>query len=224
MIRLSIYGVFLGVSLPLISMTNELVSQTEGKWLVELARNAIHTVFDKQVRLLSIGSSLSLSLYQKRGVFVGLWMNGTEVNCIGHPLPTMMLEEAVQQYTMETIRQDKRFSSLKVEDLDQIQIKLSIMTHPIPIMPDHIEMGVHGLIVKSDGQLSVFLPEVPGEFGWDLQTYLEKLCEKGGFPIDAWKKPSSLYGFTTQIINDVKTLGVKGEKTHLLLNVQSLSP
>jgi AmmeMemoRadiSam system protein A len=191
-------------------MQNELVSQKEGKWLVELVRNAIHTVFDKQIRLLSIESSLSLSLYQKRGVFVGLWMHGAEVNCIGHPLPNMMLEEAVQQYAMEIVKQDKRVSSLKVEDLDQIQIKLSIMTHPVPIVPDQIEMGVHGLIVKSDGRLGVLLPEVPVEFGWDLQTYLEKLCEKGGFPIDAWKNPSSLYGFTTQIINDVKTVKIKG--------------
>jgi AmmeMemoRadiSam system protein A len=199
-VRLPIYGAFLEVSLPLISMKNELVSQEEGKWLIELARNAIHTVFDQQVRLLSIGASLSLSLYQKRGVFVGLWMNGAEVNCIGHPLPNMMLEEAVQQYVIEIAQQGKRFSSLKVEDLDRIQIKLSIMTHPVPIVPDQIEMGVHGLILKLDERLSVLLPEVPREFGWDLQTYLEKLCQKGGFPIDTWKKPSSLYGFTTQII------------------------
>lgn len=191
-------------------MKNELVSQEEGKWLLELARNAIHTVFDKHVRLLSIGSSLSLSLQQKRGVFVCLWMNEAEVSCIGHPLPNMILEEAVQQYAMAIVIQDKRFSSLKVEDLDRIQIKLSIMTHPVPIVPDQIEMGVHGLIIKLDGQLGVLLPEIPGEFGWDLQTCLEKLCEKGGLPIDTWKKPSSLYGFTTQIIKGAKTVGVKG--------------
>jgi uncharacterized protein (TIGR00296 family) len=111
-----------------------------------------------------------------------------------------MLEEAVQQYAMEIAIQDKRLSSPKIEDLNQIQIKLSIMTHPVPIVPDQIELGFHGLILKLDGQLSVLLPEVPSEFGWDLETYLEKLCEKGGLPIDAWKNPSSLYSFTTQII------------------------
>ena len=165
----------------------ELVSEKEGEWLLELTRNAVHSVLDKKIRLLSIGSSLSLSLYQKRGVFVGLWMDGAEVNCIGHPLPNMMLEDAVQQYAMETVKLSKRLSALKVEELQQLQFKISIMTHPIPIQSDEVQLGVHGLIIKHSGRLSVLLPEVPQEFGWDLQTYLEKLCEKGELPINAWK-------------------------------------
>jgi uncharacterized protein (TIGR00296 family) len=178
----------------------ELVSEKEGEWLIELTRNAVQTVFDKKIRLLTIGSSLSLSLYQKRGVFVGLWMNGAEVNCLGHPLPSMMLEEAVQQYAMETVKQSKQLSSLKVEDLERVQIRISIMTHPVPIQSDEVQLGVHGLIIKHSGRVSVLLPEVPLEFGWDLQTYLEKLCEKGELPIHAWKEPSSLYAFTTQVL------------------------
>ena len=38
------------------------------------------------------------------------------------------------------------------------------------------------------GYRGLFLPQVPVEWGWDAQEYLENLSMKAGLPPDAWKR------------------------------------
>ena len=54
---------------------------------------------------------------------------------------------------------------------------------------DEIELGRHGLIVERGGRKGLLLPQVPGEHGWDLETFVAQTCVKAGLPADAW-----LYG------------------------------
>jgi AmmeMemoRadiSam system protein A len=176
-----------------------LVSKEEGEWLLKVARNAIHQVFDKNLQLLNIGSFLSLSLCQSRGVFVSLWKDDF-INCIGHPFPDRSLEAAVQQFATQSAVECRQFSSLSVDDISSIQIKISIMTHPIPIAPNQIQIGVHGLIIDHCGQLGILLPETATGYNWTVPIFLEHLCLKAELPKDAWKKTARLYAFTTQII------------------------
>lgn len=49
-----------------------------------------------------------------------------------------------------------------------------------------IVLGKHGVIVRADGKRGLFLPQVAAENGWDVTTFLEKVCQKAGLPSDAW--------------------------------------
>jgi uncharacterized protein (TIGR00296 family) len=72
---------------------------------------------------------------------------------------------------------------------DDIQVEASVLS-PFTRTDDPaaIRLGVHGVSLVWDGvRRSVYLPQVATETGWDLETFLSRLCEKGGLPLDAWR-------------------------------------
>ena len=65
---------------------------------------------------------------------------------------------------------------------------------------EEVVLGRDGLYLEATGRSSVFLPQVPVEQGWDLQTYLAELAMKAGLPADGWKS-GRLYRFTAEIVH-----------------------
>lgn len=61
-------------------------------------------------------------------------------------------------------------------------------------------MGKHGLIIAGYGRSGLLLPQVPVEYGWDAQTFLDQVCIKAGLPPGAWRNnDTELYTFQGQI-------------------------
>jgi len=47
------------------------------------------------------------------------------------------------------------------------------------------------------------LPQVPVEYGWDLETYLSHGCLKAGLPPDEWRRGTiSLEVFEAQVFSE----------------------
>jgi uncharacterized protein len=178
-------------------MTLEMVTENDGQWLIKLARNAILASIDKTVSLLDIQTSLSLSLYQKRGVFVSLWLNKQLRGCIGTPFPLYSLEEQVQENARKAFV-DSRFKKIKKEELTDIEIEVTILTEPFPIEPEEIILGTHGLIVNQGFLTGLLLPSEPLTYGWTVETFLEHTCLKGNMPPHAWKEGADIYAFYIQ--------------------------
>jgi len=44
------------------------------------------------------------------------------------------------------------------------------------------------------------LPQVPAQWGWDRERFLEQTCGKGGLPANAWRRGARIQAFTTQVI------------------------
>ena len=64
-------------------------------------------------------------------------------------------------------------------------------------------MGRHGLLVGRGGRRGVLLPQVPGEHGWDRETFLVHTCRKAGLPDDAWQKPGvEFLAFTADVFRE----------------------
>jgi AMMECR1 domain-containing protein len=63
----------------------------------------------------------------------------------------------------------------------------------------NIQVGKHGLVIRKGGQSGILLPQVPAEFGWDRDTFLEMVCLKAGLPKNAWKD-AELHIFTAEVI------------------------
>ena len=60
-----------------------------------------------------------------------------------------------------------------------------------PIEPvtniDDIEVGRDGLIISRGRNAGLLLPQVPTEYGWDRQSFLDQTCIKAGLERGAWR-------------------------------------
>ena len=54
--------------------------------------------------------------------------------------------------------------------------------------PSKIKVGRDGLIVKWEFGSGLLLPQVPVEYGWNEEEFLNYTCEKAGAPPDCWRK------------------------------------
>jgi uncharacterized protein (TIGR00296 family) len=68
---------------------------------------------------------------------------------------------------------------------------------------DEIVVGRDGLVLVNGSNTGVFLPQVPGEQGWDKAQFLQQLGMKAGLDAGAYlRKDTDLYRFTAQIFDE----------------------
>ncbi len=135
-------------------------------------------------------------LERKRGVFVTLRKDGDLKGCIGLPEPQVPLNIAVRDAAISAT-QDRRFPPLEPEEVEDLDVEVTVMSKPERIDVDRpedyldkIKVGKHGLVIEKGVRSGLLLPQVPEEQGWDCKQYLQGLCEKAGLPTDAWKEKS----------------------------------
>jgi AmmeMemoRadiSam system protein B/AmmeMemoRadiSam system protein A len=146
-------------------------------------------------------------LKEKRGVFVTLHRRDMLRGCIGYIMPLQELYKAVSKMAIESSTNDPRFPQVRREELDEIEIEISVLTVPERIKSvDEIELGKHGVIVKKGYHQGVFLPQVATETGWSKEEFLNRLCyDKANLPEDAWKdKDTEIYTFSAQVFQEEK--------------------
>jgi len=103
----------------------------EGKFLVRLARQTIEGYL--RTRKKPQAPKVGAKLQGKRGVFVTLTKDGELRGCIGHPLPTMPLVEAVIDAAISSATRDPRFSPVSMDEMREIKIEVSLLSEPAVI-------------------------------------------------------------------------------------------
>jgi AmmeMemoRadiSam system protein A len=99
--------------------------------------------------------------------------------------------------------QDSRFDPIGPEDLARLNIEISVLTLPKVIAGiKDVEVGRHGLIISQGRHSGLLLPQVPEEYGWDLETYLRHGCLKAGLPPNAWKTGAKIETFEAQVFSE----------------------
>ena len=53
-----------------------------------------------------------------------------------------------------------------------------------------IKIGRDGLIIRHSFSSGLLLPQVPVEYGWNTEEFLQHTCEKAGLARDTWKNES----------------------------------
>jgi len=162
-----------------------------GKFLVKLARRTIETYLREGKK--PPAPKVPQKLCDCCGVFVTLTKRGELRGCIGHPLPTTPLVEAVIDSAISSATRDPRFPPIKLEELPELEVEVSVLSKPEPIKvknpreyPRSIVIGRDGLIVEWSGYAGLLLPQVPVEWGWDAEEYLSHACMKAGLMPDQW--------------------------------------
>jgi AmmeMemoRadiSam system protein A len=146
-------------------------------------------------------------LSEPRGVFTTLYLEGHLRGCVGYAMPVAPLYRAVAETARAAAFEDSRFSPVTKEEALQLGISLSVLSRLAPIRPEDVEVGRHGLVISSGDRRGLLLPQVPGEYGWDRETFLEQTCRKAGLPTDAWRKNATIEAFTAEVFSD---RGVRG--------------
>ena len=142
---------------------------------------------------------------EKAGVFVTLKKNEMLRGCIGIIQPTEVLGRNIITSTRNSAQNDHRFLPVRREEVDELEIEISILSPPKESKLEDIEIGKHGLIVEGSGKNAVYLPQVATEQGWTFDQWLGSLCNKATLPTRYWKeKEAKFYTFTAQIINEKK--------------------
>jgi len=179
----------------------------EGEFLVRLARKSIEEHLSG--RRIESPTPPSERLNEKRGVFVTLYRYPSKElrGCIGLPYPTHRLVDAVIHAAISSATADPRFPPVRLKEMDEIVIEVSVLTKPEEIkyddpkkLPEKIVIGRDGLIIEAGGFSGLLLPQVPVEYNWGPEEYLMHLSLKAGLPSTYWLTGrAKIYRFTAQI-------------------------
>jgi AmmeMemoRadiSam system protein A len=131
----------------------------------------------------------SEALKEHRAAFVTLRQreSGALRGCIGEVIAQRPLIESVARMAVAAGTQDPRFPAVSVDELEDLTVEISALTPMMPILPEEVEVGRHGLMISKGHFSGLLLPQVPLEQGWDKEEYLRGLCAKAGLPSDAWR-------------------------------------
>ena len=186
----------------------------QGAFAVRLARKAVEEWVGKGERLAR--PKCGKCFLAKSGVFTTLYTYpGRDLRgCIGFPSPVLPLADGIIEAAISAT-QDPRFPSLDKSELDKIIIEVSVLTKPerIPAKkPEEytgkIKIGRDGLIIKRGARSGLLLPQVPVEYRWDANTYLQHLCMKAALSSDAWcAAGTEIYAFRSEIFGEKRPNG-----------------
>jgi len=178
-------------------------SLDEGTFLIKLARKSI-------LNYLTFGEILNQpadsppSLLEESGVFVTLQKitpdGGRNLRgCIGFPMPNYPLVQATILAAKSAAVGDPRFPPITVQEMNDIAIEVSILTQPIELEVNDpkeylqkIKIGRDGLIARRGGRSGILLPQVPVDWNWETEEFLEHTCNKAGLPADCWKDKNTI--------------------------------
>lgn len=194
-----------------------MISLEDGKILIKLARHSIETYLSGRV----INLPESDKFTEKQGVFVTLNKYGKLRGCIGFPEPIYELNRAIIQAARAAAFEDPRFPTVTENELEDITIELSILTQPKLLEVknpeeylDKISIGKHGLIIRSQLQSGLLLPQVFIEYESTPKEALEMTCQKAGLAVDAWKDlQNEIFVFSGQIFEEEEPYGKVKIKT-----------
>ena len=131
--------------------------------------------------------------------FVTLTKKGRLRGCIGYTEAVAPLYKVVQECAVAAATEDPRFPPVSPMELPSLRVEISVLTPLFPIRPEEVEVGRHGLMVAQGRMRGLLLPQVPVEWGWDRETFLDQACVKAGLPPAAWRHGATLRAFTAEV-------------------------
>jgi AmmeMemoRadiSam system protein A len=170
------------------------LNEEQGQILLKLARQTIEEKLEKRSIKVDPDSLMDSALKEKRGTFVTLTINNQLRGCIGNLDATYSILDGIERNAINAAFHDPRFPPLKDDELNRVDIEVSILTEPQPLeyqdskdLLSKLRVNVDGVILRKGSASATFLPQV-----WEQlpqsEKFLSHLCTKAGLPSDEWKK------------------------------------
>jgi len=149
-------------------------------------------------------STLDQELTVIRATFVTLQKHGQLRGCIGMLEAHRPLAQDIAENSYAAAFSDPRFPPLTEDELNDLNINLSILS-PAEIIPCHSEEDllqqlrpdIDGLILDDGMHRATFLPSV-WESLPDATDFVQHLKLKAGLPINYWASDLLAYRYTTE--------------------------
>ncbi len=175
-----------------------MVTPEEGAAAVKAARAAAQAEIAGTI----CDPPLPASFSRPQGAFVTIseYPSGGLRGCIGYPEPVFPLNEALVLAARAAACHDPRFPRMTSGEADRCTFEVTLLTPPEHIkfetldeLKAQVRIGTDGLIMTYRGCRGLFLPQVPVEWHWNTEEYLENLSQKAGLPPNAWQKKGVLF-------------------------------
>jgi len=164
------------------------------EYLLKLARQTLESAARGEPLPPLKREALPRSLLEPRATFVTLTRRGALRGCIGALQAQMPLLDDVREHAVAAAVQDFRFPPVRPDEVNSIEIEISVLTPPRSIHYESaddlllkLRPGIDGVILESGFHRATFLPQV-----WDKvpdpETFVGMLCEKAGLAYEAWRK------------------------------------
>ena len=187
---------------PMLLVRMKLLDTTLRQSLLDVAWQSIYHGLECSAPLLPTPDDYPEALRECHGSFVTLTKEDRLRGCIGTLEATRPLVEDTARNAFAAAFQDPRFSPLTQDELDLLQVKISILSLNIAIEfvsePDllrQLRPGIDGLIIQQGELRATFLPAV-----WDSlpdpADFLRELKRKAGITTD--DEPLTAWRYTTE--------------------------
>ena len=168
------------------------ISYDDGVILVRMARKIVTEYITNSNKISESNFIEKFSF--NAGVFVTINDQSGLRGCIGYPLAVKKLSHALTDAAISAATNDPRFSSIMQNELEKIVFEVTILSdteeissNSIDDIINSIKIGRDGLIIEKDFQSGLLLPQVPVEYNWDIEEFLNHTCHKAGLSSDSWK-------------------------------------
>ena len=168
------------------------ISDDDGKILVKMARTVVTKYLTNNTKILNHDFKEKFSF--NAGVFVTINDKSGLRGCIGFPLAIKKLSDALTDAAISASTDDPRFPSIRQNELNDLVFEVTVLSDTEEIsasLPDEIiqeiKIGRDGLIIEKDFQSGLLLPQVPVEYNWNVEDFLNHTCHKAGLSNDSWK-------------------------------------
>jgi AmmeMemoRadiSam system protein A len=183
-------------------MSSLQLNTSQKKTLIDIAKKTIESAVNrKSAPDFKIDDPV---LNLKCGAFVTIHKKGNLRGCIGHIIGTAALYKTVIKMAIEASLHDPRFGPVSPDELDDIDIEISVLS-PFEKITDIsiIEVGVHGLFIKNGFYQGLLLPQVATEYNWNSKEFLEHTCQKAGLPRECYKsKGCEIFIFSATVFGE----------------------
>ena len=165
--------------------TSFTLTVADKKLLKEIAYESIRDSLDGK----PIRSTTHATLNVKCGAFVSLHKHGRLRGCIGHFGEDYPLYEIVAEMARAAAFEDPRFTPVRREELDDIDIEISVLTPMRRIQSlDEFELHRHGIYIRKGYRSGTFLPQVADEVNWTKEEFVAHCSQdKAGLGWDGWR-------------------------------------
>ena len=128
-------------------------------------------------------------LNSKCGAFVSLHKQGHLRGCIGHFGEDVPLYEIVAEMARAAAFEDPRFMPVTRDELDDIDIEISVLTPMRRIQSlDEFQLHKHGIYIRKGRRSGTFLPQVADEVNWTKEEFIGHCSQdKAGLGWDGWR-------------------------------------
>ena len=171
--------------------------------LLRLARQTIADALQHKPSAVIIPTDYASELQLILSSFVTLHSNGQLRGCIGSLEGREPLVMDVANHAYAAAFQDPRFPSLQADELNQINIEISVLSPQTPIhcrneqeLLAALQIGIDGLTLEDGPHCSTFLPTVWQQLR-DKQTFVRQLKQKAGLPTDYWSPTLTAKRYST---------------------------